>query len=600
MTLTLRTLAPVLVAAALAPHAAAAPAFAFDSSPSYVPGEVLVKFKPQASANAAAAAVASKGHSVLRSLGGRAVKQVKTAPGQAVEEAIAAYEADPSVEYAQPNYVYRLTALPNDPSFGQLWGFRNTHQTISPASYPYNNPGTSGADARMERAWNVRTDCSTVTVAVIDSGVNHHHDDLEANMWNGGGSYPNHGWDFVGNDADPMDEHGHGTHVAGTIGAVANNGVGVAGVCWSASIMAVRVMDADGTGTSAWISGGIDFAVANGAKVINMSLGGEGFDSLINDAITDAQQADVAVIVAAGNEGNNIDLVGTTYPCAFTHPNLLCVAALDQAFALATFSNYGATHVDVGAPGTNIKSAWYMEQETISDALTSGWSFSPATGGWGYSTLATNIGPVHFLVSTPGFPNGTYPNNFTVRAYKTFDLSNAAIVTVSFAAFANVAFGDLVGARCSKDVPTADPYSGPGVTMLDENGAYWNGESMTLDATGCAGGPASVGFSLRSDPWGAGNGIGIALFSITKQTPSNSGYNTIVGTSMATPLAAGVATLLRAQNPLYTAVDVVEAIKASGRPVTALAGKTKSGRAVDAAAAVAHIRPPGAITVTKP
>ena len=118
----------------------------------------------------------------------------------------------------------------------------------------------------IEAAWDYITDCSSMTVAVVDSGVNYNHTDLASNMWNGGASFPNHGFNFVNNNNDPMDRNGHGTHVAGIIGAIGNNSLGTTGACWKASIMAVRVLDAAGSGTTATVISGVNFAVANGAR----------------------------------------------------------------------------------------------------------------------------------------------------------------------------------------------------------------------------------------------------------------------------------------------------------------------------------------------
>jgi subtilisin family serine protease len=597
MNTTLRSLAPVLVALALAPVPGSAAPWPQRLPPgSHVPGELLVKFKAAASARGGGS-VAAKGHSVVRSLRAPGLKQVKAAPGQSVSEAIAAYRADPDVEYAQPNYVYRAAAEPNDPEFRQLWGFRNTRQTIEEASYPTNNPGTFGADARVERAWEVSTDCSAVTVAVIDTGVNYSHEDLAANMWSGGATHPNHGYDFVDDDDDPMDLNGHGTHVAGTIGAVGNNARGVAGVCWTANVMAVRVLDVSGMGTSVSILDGISFAVERGAKVINMSLGGGGgFDQAYSDAITEAAQADVAVIVAAGNELTNVDGGTPTYPCAFTHPNLVCVAALDQAYQLASFSNYGATSVDVGAPGTNIRSAWNAFHVTVTDPLNSGWHPTTTTaGGWSYAVLSTTIGPLNVLANPASFPYGTYRHDTDDRVYKTFDLTGASVASLDVAVLGRTAIGDRVSARCSNAV--TDPFSGAGVALFEGEGAA-DGTVFSSDLTGCAGAPASIGFRLTSDASVTDQGVVLGLLSITTQHPSTTTYNTIDGTSMATPLVAGIATLLRAHNPLYTATDAVSALEAAGPPVAALAGKTTTGRAVDAMATLAHIRAPTGLGAT--
>ena len=409
----------------------------------YVAGEVLVKFKPVSSAQDRIASVAALGHAVVANLHPPGWVRVRIATGQSMDQVLATYQRDTRVAAAQPNYLYRSAAVPNDAQYGQLWAFNNTGQIIGTGSYVPMS-GAAGDDMGLEPAWDHIADCSSVVVAVIDTGVNYAHEDLVSNMWNGGAGFPNHGHDFVDNDNDPMDQSGHGTHVAGILGAVGNNGTGTTGVCQRTRIMAVRVLDDMGVGTTATTMQGIGFAVTHGAKVINMSLAGSGgFDPALSDAITQAQNGDVVVIVAAGNERRNIDLAGNaTFPCAFTQPNLLCVAALDQNYALAVFSNWGTTSVDLGAPGTNILSTW--------------------------------------------------------------------------------------------------------------------------------GGPGS----------------------------DSSSYNTLNGTSMAVPQVAGLATMLRAFNPLYTYADTVSAVRNGGRSVDALAGITATGNAADVMPSLAYLNPPTGLSAT--
>ena len=292
-------------------------------------------------------------------------------------------------------------------------------------------------------------------------------------MWNGGVAAPWHGWNFVssvsGGTSDPMDYNGHGTHVAGIIGAVGNNSTGTTGVCWKASVMAVRVLDASGSGSTANIIQGIDFARTHSAKIINMSLGGVGvFDQAYSDAIDRAQNSGVLVIVAAGNEKTNNDTTAN-YPCNFPHTNLLCVAALDENYALANFSNWGsnwgASSVDVGAPGNNIRSTWAGTNITIKDPLNSGWSGSTttATGGWAYYTFASGAG----LIATPktnwGNPLSLYNAGTDDRVYKTFDLSSMAgadVVSLALDAAINVKNGDyFVG---NFKTSGGDPFQGGG------------------------------------------------------------------------------------------------------------------------------------------
>jgi len=198
----LRSLAlAALVGAALALYAQLAaapiapPTLAGAAASQYVPGEVLVKFKPTASTQVRMAAMVARGHTVVASLNQPGWAQVKVGAGQTMETALTAYRNDPNVEYAQPNYIYHATAVPNDTLYVQLWAFTN----IGP-----------GDDMNIEPAWDRITDCSSVVVAVLDTGVNYNHEDLAASMWNGGSSFPNHGHDFVDNDNDPMDLDGTG------------------------------------------------------------------------------------------------------------------------------------------------------------------------------------------------------------------------------------------------------------------------------------------------------------------------------------------------------------------------------------------------------
>ena len=564
----------------------------------YVPGEVLVKFKPKATAQIRLATVAFQGHSVLANLNQPGWVHLKVGAGQTVNGALAAYQKDTSVEYVQPNYIYHLAAAPNDTQYGQLWAFKNTGQTISTGTYTP-NIGTPGADINIEKAWDHITDCSNVVVAVVDSGVNYNQEDLAGNMWNGGSTYPNHGFNYVDNNKDPMDLNGHGTHVAGIIGAAGNNTKGTTGVCWKANIMAVRAADSTGQLTTANIIQGVNFAVANGAKVINMSLTSSGtMDQLFSEAITNAQTNDVVVVVAAGNEASNNDS-GTTpvYPCNFLQPNLVCVAALDQSYQLANFSNYGSTSVDVGAPGTNIRSTYAGMEGLITDSLTSGWTGSTTTsGGWAYTTLSVNGDPIPFLVNPGTYPTGHYNDNTDDRAYKSFNIAgvNVAVLKTNFAI--DVMSGDYF--RIGYSSTGGDPFAGgifDGVTGVATNQSII---PFKADISGCISANCGIGFQLQSDSTQASLGVAIAGFRIETLTLNTATYKTIDGTSMASPEVAGLAAMLRAHNPQYTYADVVNSIKQGGRAVVGLAGKTTTGKAIDVMSSLAYINPPTGLTAT--
>lgn len=563
----------------------------------YVPGEVLVKFKPMITASVREATVMARGHSVLANLDQPGWVRLKVGAGQTVDKALTAYRNDPDVECVQPNYIYHLTAVPDDTQYGQLWAFKNTGQIINNGTFTPNF-GTPGDDIDIEKAWDHITDCSSVVVAVVDSGVNYDQEDLAGNMWNGGAAYPNHGYDFVDDDDDPMDLVGHGTHVAGIIGAEGNNAKGTSGVCWKAGIMAVRVMDSTGLGTTADIIQGVNFAVANGAKVMNMSLGGPAFDNAFSDAITDARTNDVVVVVAAGNDGSNND-GGTTpfYPCDFPQPNLLCVAALDQNYQLAGFSNYGSASVDVGAPGANILSAWAGTEGMITDSLTSGWTVSTTTsGGWANETLSVNGVPTPFLVDPGTYPTGQYNNGTDDRAYKSFDLAGVDVALLRESVAINVRSGDYF--RIGYSSGGGDPFAGGIIDGITGVATYPILIPLAWDISDCIGANCGIGFQLQSDSSLTDLGAAITGFGIGTLTLDTTTYKVESGTSMASPEVAGLAVMLRARNPQYTYADVVNSIKQGGRAVASLAGKTTTGKAIDVMSSLAYINPPTGLKAT--
>lgn len=583
----------------------------------YVPGEVLVKFRAGAAPERRATAFAARAHRALSELH-EDWAHVRVRPGESVEEAIAGYAADDSVEWAQPNYVYRANAVtPNDPRYGSQWALKNPG--LLPTAFVFqdgygiystNNPGSAGDDINVEPAWSL-TDCSGVVVAVVDSGVKYDHEDLVDNMWNGTGcvrngvasTCPNHGWDFVDGDDDPLDHHGHGTHVAGIIAARGNNGLGTAGVCWNARIMAVRVMDALGFGSSASIFSGIDFARENGAKVVNMSLGGSEFDAAYYDAMTRAQNAGVLVVVAAGNDGVDVDVSGNaTYPCNFTHPNVLCVAALDQRFELAEFSNWGGTSVDVAAPGTNIVATWPGTDYAVDDMYTSGWSYSSTTagqgGGWGVHVYHSLDYDMNFM-SDPSYWGYFYKPYTDDRTWKTFDLSGDVVTMSNMAGAAALNPADWWRLGC-KSTP-GDPFSGGTIVEADQGLSTKNQfVGIGFDLASCPNGTATVGFQLQSYSASGNYGVQLSPFTLRRLFYGTESYNTIHGTSMATPVVAGIAAMLRSYNPDFTAEDAKAAIIGGSRLVTAPAGITVSNvqrpqlqvKAVQAMGSLTYIRPP--------
>ena len=267
---------------------------------------------------------------------------------------------DPSVLYAEPDYPAHIAAkVPNDPRFGEQWALNNTGQTS----------GTIDADIDAPEAWDVTTGGSSVVIAVLDTGVDYNHDDLRPNMWTNPGEIPGngidddhngyiddvYGIDAIAGSGDPMDDHGHGTHCAGIIAAKGDNGLGLSGVCWTARIMALKFLAADGEGFYSDAIEGIEYALRKGAQIINASWGGDDSSTALYDAIKAARDAGVLFVTAAGNNGRNIDDL-PFYPASFNLDNIIAVAATDSRDSLAGFSNYGTSTVDVAAPGVSILS----------------------------------------------------------------------------------------------------------------------------------------------------------------------------------------------------------------------------------------------------
>ncbi len=296
----------------------------------YVPGEVIVKFKAGVSVNA---------HAIAQSMGGKVDREEKElkvfvlkVPDAAVDQVIAALSRNPNVEYAERNGMATIFTDPNDP-------YDNTQCYQSSGSGCVMQWGWAKIQAYA--AWDLVTGASTVKIAVVDTGIDNSHPDLPAVVLQK---------DFINNDNNAEDDNGHGTHVAGTIGALTNNGAGVAGTNWSVSLMAAKVLDASGSGSYTSIANGIKWAADNGAKVINMSLGGSVGSKTLQSAVDYAWGKGVVLACAAGNNGTK----NKSYPAAYT--NCIAVAATDQNDAKASFSQYGASWVDVAAPGVAILS----------------------------------------------------------------------------------------------------------------------------------------------------------------------------------------------------------------------------------------------------
>ena len=334
--------------------------------------EVLVKFRYPLQASELAQVAGDAAADEMRPVGRRGAMLLRSR-AMNVTALLARLRNRPDVEYAEPNFIIQIGATPNDPSFNRLWGLHNTGQVIN-----FFFPGVPGADIDAVRAWDLSTGSTDHVVAVIDTGVDYTHPDLAPNMWSAPSAFTvnvggepitcaagTHGFNAITRTCNPMDDRNHGTHVAGTIGAAGDNGIGIAGVNWHARLMGIKFLDANGSGSIADAIAAIEFAVAakqafaaTGAadiRVLSNSWGGPDFSQALLDEVIASHDADMLFVAGAGNNGFDTGIL-PFYPAAFDVPNVISVAATDNTDDLAWFSNYGAQSVHLAAPGVDILS----------------------------------------------------------------------------------------------------------------------------------------------------------------------------------------------------------------------------------------------------
>jgi serine protease len=337
--------------AALLVSALIPPAFAQAPAP-VIPNRVLVKFRIPAADAALQAIQRAEDIIETRAVGGNGAFLLQSRSADTFG-LIRRLSARPDVLYAEPDYELHAIATPDDPYYPQLWGMPK----ISAPS-----------------AWDSTTGSRSNVVAVVDTGIDYTHPDLGENVWSAPNSFTvtigrtnitcpagSHGFNAIRMTCDPMDDNNHGTHVTGTIGALGNNGAGVAGVNWTAAVMGSKFLGASGSGSTSDAVNAIEFAiqakiagVAN-VRVLSNSWGGGGYSTTLRDEIARANANDILFVAAAGNEGSDND-VTPSYPAGYDVPNVIAVAATDSKDALASFSNYGAATVDLAAPGVGIVS----------------------------------------------------------------------------------------------------------------------------------------------------------------------------------------------------------------------------------------------------
>jgi subtilisin family serine protease len=339
-----------------------------ETQPEYLPGRVIIKFReaPLSTMELGPASTAA-GDQILdraevlsttelyqepaaypelaREAGLDQIYVLELQEGVDVQQAIEHLAADPSIEYAEPDYILTTAVIPNDLSFGQQWGMNNTGQVIS-----YGTTQSSGkpdADIDLPDAWNITRGSRDTIIAIIDTGVDLTHPDLASKL------VP--GYNFITTSNPPQDDGGHGTHVAGTAAAATNNLTGVAGVCWECRIMPLKALG-ENAGSTATVSAAIRYAVDHGAHVINLSLGGPAGNETLLSAVRYAYAANVPIVAAMMNEAKTYpDRV--YYPAAY--PETIAIGSTDKMDLRSDFSSYGS-HIDLSAPGSEILSTYWV------------------------------------------------------------------------------------------------------------------------------------------------------------------------------------------------------------------------------------------------
>jgi len=372
-----------------------------------------------------------------------------------VKDALQKLRKNPAVQYAEPDYIVNAAVMPDDSRFSELWGLHNTGQT----------GGTDDADIDAPEAWDISTGSHDVIVGVIDTGVDYNHPDLAGNMWTNPNEIPGDGVDNDGNgyvddvhginaitdSGDPMDDQGHGSHVSGTIGATGNNAEGVVGVNHNVSIIGCKFLDSSGSGSTSDALKCIDYFVSLkeagiNVRATNNSWGGGGSSQAMIDALTASEAADILFIAAAGNGAYDND-GSPSYPASYEHDTVMAIASTTHTDDMSSFSQYGLTSVDMGAPGSDILSTvpgggyssfsgTSMATPHVAGAAALAWSVNPDLTAVEMKELLMNSGDANAALDgktvsgkrlnveqalldadpTPGFKFTVSPSNQTIVA----------------------------------------------------------------------------------------------------------------------------------------------------------------------------------------
>jgi subtilisin family serine protease len=330
----------------------------------YASNEVLVKFHPSLSESDVENLIAVYQSQKIKKIAKLEVYQIQIPENYSVEEMVYVFERNPDVLYAEPNYIARITATPNDTLFQEQYALNNTGQTIRVPGSP---SGTPQADIKAPDGWEETKGTNATVIAILDTGIDLLHPDLQNKVVSGGR-------DFVNDDFDATDDNFHGTHVAGIAAADTNNSEGIAGVAWNCRLLPVKVLDDEGSGYYSWIAEGIRWAADEGADIINMSFGGPSDGGILREALNYAKAAGAVLVASAGNEDDFV-----YYPGAYDE-YCIAVAATDYNDERPWWSNPGP-EVDVAAPGDTILSCFPT------------WFWGPGSYPYGYLDGTSQAAP---------------------------------------------------------------------------------------------------------------------------------------------------------------------------------------------------------------
>gem|GEM_PF-1482648 len=594
-----------------------------------MPGSVIIVWAPRADRGDKTAARQGAEVSYESNLGDPAFQLVKIAPDQTVTNAVKDLNSNPLVSVAERNSYVAPTSIPDDPLFGQEWALQNLGTGIDGFS-----GAIEGADIEATAAWEQTIGTPSTVVADIDSGYRFDSPDLGPVSWTNSSEIPGneiddddngyvddvHGYDFVGDDAenpsedaDPTDDDlisgGHGVHTAGTIGAAGDDGVGITGVAQNVRIMPLRVCAnspslAELRCPISSLIAAINYAGRNGARVANLSLSGTSKSTAELDALAESPQT--LFVAAAGNDGQDNDETGH-YPCDFepgTTPisnveNVVCVAATDQADELASFSDWGAESVDLGAPGTEILSTYPATESLISDDFEQNdfetrWKATGTNGGFARTSESplTSFGISDSPEAAPiasSVRSSTLANPVAVPAADgSCQLTGRDFVALDGGTFTIIVF---------KNGLSEYTFSIP-----DTTGSQLR-SFATVPMAGLAGSKVGLRVRYAAGPSPtASSGVWLDDLKLSCYAPLSTppSYAYLQGTSMAAPQVSGAAALLFSANPAASVEEVSYALLSSADPVSSLAGKTTSGGRLNAAKAFAWLEPPAPVLSSDP